>query len=73
VHFPVLRLPEHRNVIYNSLPTYMADEQDKLTRAGILAWHFIFSTESPREVDEVISAYLDGTAAQRPIRRLGRA
>ena len=57
VHFPVLREWEHRNVIYNSVPIYMADKQNELERANITSRHFIFSTESKEECKRVIEAY----------------
>ena len=70
VSFPVLREWEHRNVIYNSLPTSMSDRQDGLSKAGILAQHFIFSTESPNEVDEVIDLWQKGAPLPYPVRRI---
>ena len=71
--FPVLRLPPHRNIIYNSLPTYTADMQDALMRYRVGGWHFIFSIESPSEVDDIIRAYQKGKKApDSPIRRIGR-
>ena len=70
--FPVLRTPEHRNIIYNSLPTYTADEQDKLARYRIGGWHFVFSVETPSEVDEIVRSYLRGTPAKGQVRRIGR-
>jgi collagenase-like PrtC family protease len=72
VHFPVQRLGDHRNIIYNSLPTYMADEQDKLGKYRVGGYHFIFSTEAPREVDEVVRAYRDGLPAKGQVRRIGK-
>ena len=57
ISFPVLHEFEHRNVIYNSAPTYMADKESDLARASIINRHFIFSTESPSEVDKIINAY----------------
>lgn len=70
VRFPVLREWEHRNVIYNSLPTSMSDRQDQLTKAGILNQHFLFSTETPDEVDEVIRLWKKGAALPYPVRRI---
>ena len=70
--FPVLRTPDHRNVIYNSVPTYMADAQDQLIRYRTGGWHFIFSTETPREVDDVVNAYQTGQSASHPIRRINK-
>ena len=70
VRFPVLREWEHRNVIYNSLPTSMSDRQDQLTKAGITHQHFLFSTETPEEVDEIIRLWKNGTALPYPVRRI---
>ena len=70
VRFPVLREWEHRNVIYNSLPTSMSDRQDQLTKAGITNQHFIFSTEAPDEVDEVIRLWKKGAALPFAVRRV---
>lgn len=57
ITFPILREEEHRNVIYNSIPTYMADRESDLSRSGIINRHFIFSNESKEEVDFVISCH----------------
>lgn len=57
IGFPTLREWEHRNTVYNSAPTYMADKQAELDRAGILNRHFIFSTETAAEVDQTIHLY----------------
>ena len=70
VSFPVLREWEHRNVIYNSLPTSMSDRQDVLAKAGILSQHFIFSIETPDEVDEIITLWKKGEALPYPVRRI---
>ena len=70
VRFPVLREWEHRNVIYNSLPTSMSDRQDHLAKAGLVSQHFLFSTETPDEVDEVINLWKKGNALPYPVRRI---
>lgn len=70
VRFPVLREWEHRNVIYNSLPTSMSDKQDQLAKAGITAQHFLLSIETPDEVDEVIELWKNGEALPYPVRRI---
>ena len=70
VRFPVLREWEHRNVIYNSLPTSMSDRQDQLTKAGIVNQHFIFSTETPDKVDEIIRLWKKGSALPYSVRRI---
>ena len=70
VEFPILREWEHRNVIYNSLPTGMSDRTDQLLRASLTAWHFIFSTEQKQDVDRVIDAYRKKTGLNCPVRRI---
>lgn len=65
VSFPVRpeqRLDDcrERELIYNSVPVYMADRAQQLARAGIVSQHYIFSVESAREVDAVIAAYEGG-------------
>ena len=72
ITFPILREFEHRNVIYNSAPTYMADREDELARANITNRHFIFSTESERDVDSIINAYKNHVSAKenQKIRRI---
>ena len=70
VDFPILREWEHRNVVYNSLATGMSDREDALLRARILNRHFLFSTESSREVDEVIRAYERHEALACRVRRI---
>ena len=54
--FPVLRVFRHRSMIVNCLPTYMGDCNAELRAAGIAGEHYIFTVESPREVDRVIIA-----------------
>lgn len=63
ITFPVLREYEHRSVIYNSAPTYMADRESDLQRAGIVNRHFIFSTETKLDVDKVIGAHKNNSPA----------
>ncbi len=70
VSFPVLREWEHRNVICNSLPTCMSDRADALLRAGITAQHFLFTIESPDEVDAVIDAFRRGASIPGQVRRI---
>ena len=69
VEFPVLREWEHRNVVYNSLPTNMSDREEELRRAGVTNRHFIFSTETAAEVNSVIHAHKSHTALPERVRR----
>ncbi len=64
VSFPVLREGDHRNVIYNSVPTYMGDREEELARADVRHHHFIFSVERAAAVDRVITAVRRGLAAE---------
>lgn len=71
VSFPVFGMPDCTNIIYNSVPIYMADKADELLRAGVGVFHFIFTDESPKQCDEIIKAYMnkapagDGAAIRR--------
>lgn len=57
VSFPVFGMPDCTNIIYNSVPIYMADKYDELCDAGISVFHFIFTDENAEQCDEVINAY----------------
>ena len=57
----------HRNVIYNSVPIYMADKQNDIKN---YSYHFIFSDESCKEVYEVIEAYKKEKATQGGLKRI---
>ena len=52
--FPILREEPHRNLLFNSVPTYAAD---KLPQGG---QHYIFTTESEKEILRVLDAYTRG-------------
>ena len=62
VHFPLYGMSDCTNVIYNSVPLYMADKKDSLSRTGAAVYHFIFTDETPEECDEIIKAYVSGAA-----------
>lgn len=70
--FPLMREWRHRNVIFNSAITYVADKPSFLS--GIAYRHYIFSTESGREVDMVISAEQNQAPLplSAPMRRMGK-
>ncbi len=70
VRFPVVRCFEHRSIIFNSLPHYMADKQSELSRMGITAGHFIFTVETEEEIRKVIRAYKTSAPADFDIRRI---
>ncbi|MBR5539283.1 MAG: U32 family peptidase [Clostridia bacterium] len=62
--FPILREEPHRNVLFNSVPTYALD------KAPFGAQHFIFSTESENEILSVIGAAKNRLAPKNDIRRI---
>lgn len=71
IEFPVFGLPDCTNVIYNSVPVYMADKMDEVRAAGITCFHFIFTDETPAEADRIINAYKNGTPPDKKnIRRM---
>ena len=70
VEFPVFREGEHRNVVYNSLPTAMSDRQDQLKKNGITSEHFIFSDENAAKVQRIIKAFKTSTELGERVRRI---
>jgi len=68
--FPVLRAPSHRSLIFNSLPTYMADRTSELARAALSGYHFLFTTENTAEIRAVLRAYEQGTPPKGTVRRV---
>ncbi len=69
--FPVLCEYGHRNVIFNSVPTYLGDMKDRLNRGG-LGEHFIFSSEGVEEARELLLSYKKGEKINGALRRIGR-
>ena len=68
--FPVVREFKHRNILFNSQKTCMSDRPIELARANVINQHFIFTTETPREVDEVINAYKNNLPLDEAVRRI---
>lgn len=66
--FPVVRVWEHRNLILNSIPTYLSDRRDALPRQ--LREHYLFTNESAQECRRVIRAAMEGAALPFAVRRL---
>ena len=63
--FPIIREFQHRNVLYNSVPTYMADKP----LAGLFA-HAIFTDETKTAVDGIIERMEKRLPAKTKFRRL---
>ena len=70
--YPVLRTPPHRSLVFNSVPTFMADRAELLARYRVLRQVFLFTAESPEEVDRVIAAYEKGAAPAGAARRIAQ-
>ena len=70
--FPMMRLWKHRNIIFNSIPTYMGDRQSELRAHRIESEHFIFSVESARDIINVLGAISEGMPLSDRVRRVGR-
>ena len=70
--FPMMRLWQHRNIIFNSIPTYMGDRQSELRAHRIESEHFIFSVESARDIINVLGAISEGMPLSARVRRVGR-
>ncbi len=58
--FPVIRDGDScRSILLNSKKLYWLDRQNDLHKLGLWAVRLCFTTENPREVDQVLTAYLD--------------
>ncbi len=68
VSFPLMQVYPHRNMVLNSLPTYLGDQKMRLPRGT--GAHFIFTIESLPEAKAVITAYQNGESLPYPVRRL---
>jgi len=69
VVFPVIG-EGGRDLVINSVPFYMADRQKELKEKAPSAQHFIFTTETKKEVLNVIRAYREGAPSSSPMRRI---
>jgi putative protease len=57
--FPVIGMPAYDcvNIVYNSVPTWMADRSEQLRNLSHL--HFLFTTETSAEAADVVRAYIE--------------
>ena len=71
MRFAVCREWEHRSIIFNSVPVYMADKKDQLLKYKIVGEHYIFTDETKKEAEAVIRAYKEGhSPLSKQIRRI---
>lgn len=60
-HFPVIADKDScTNVILNSTPIYMGDKMNDIYRSGVAYANLYFTTESPEEIENIISLYENG-------------
>ena len=69
VVFPILR-EGGRDIVFNSLPTYMGDRVKLLRDAGIFNEHYIFTVEGPKECETVLDYYKKGLPTKKEVRRI---
>ena len=71
--FPMLREFSHRNIILNSVPTYLGDRTKELSQYRITSKHLLFTTESGDEIIKALKAHKQGAPlADGKVRRAGR-
>ncbi|MBQ7365464.1 MAG: U32 family peptidase [Clostridia bacterium] len=67
--FPILK-EGGRDILLNSLPTYMADKKAELQKAGDFAYHYLFTTEGKQETLQILNAYQKGWTTKKAVRRI---
>ena len=71
--FPMIREFPHRNIILNSVPTYLGDRGKELSANRIASRHLLFTIESGDEILKVLKAHKHGLPlANGKVRRAGR-
>ena len=70
--FPMMREFEHRNIILNSVPTYMGDRIEELRSYRLRSYHMIFTVERGEEISSALSAHHKGVPLKVRVRRVGR-
>lgn len=67
---PVRRTFGHRNILYNSVPVYMADKLSSVTGGKVGDLHYFFNDESASDASGIIENYRNGDAPSGEVRRL---
>ena len=70
--FPLMRDRDHRNLILNSVPTYMGDRGEELSSHRLYSHHLIFTVEGGEEITNILRCHKDGVALPKRVRRVGR-
>jgi hypothetical protein len=70
---PIIREFDHRNILLNSVPTYLGDKTRELSANRISARHLLFTVETADEVINVIRAHRSSSPlGGARVRRAGR-
>ncbi len=56
--FPLLRGYKHRNLLYNSLPSYRLDKRKEWKKAGVGLMTLLFTTETERDMQNIRDRFL---------------
>jgi len=67
--FPILK-EGGRDILINSLPTYMADKKAEMAKIGKYAPHYLFTVEGKQEVLSILTAYQKGFTTKKAVRRV---
>lgn len=70
VEFPLTRGYKHRNIMYNSVPTFMADREDELVKYRINGGHYIFTDEKKSFAGDLLKGKIK--TPQGEIRRISK-
>lgn len=58
--FPIISAPNHTNIIYNSLAGYRLDRKSELKKSGIGLMTLLFTDESEKRIEEIITLAQNG-------------
>ena len=67
--FPILN-EGGRDILINSVPTYMADRKAELAKAGEMGYHFLFTVEGKQETLNILTSYEKGWTTKKAVRRI---
>lgn len=71
VKFPLTRTFDHRNIMYNSVPVFMADKKDELIKYRIKGGHYIF-TDEPQDYAAALLCEKATKSPEGGIRRISK-
>jgi len=69
IRFPVISEGK-RDLVLNSVPFYMADKAKELKERGIQSWHYMFTVETKREIEKILTDLKNKKEVNFPIKRI---